>query len=102
MDDQFNSPLPVNVTPGRAWITSTSGGSVTVTVTKWLGGPQPTLKSPKLQAAGLREGAETLTVSRTTEVRRFSVDIAGNVENHYRPDGKDTRYRHQVVRVSGP
>lgn len=64
-----------------------------------LDGSRPTLKSPRLQAAGLREGPETITLTKTTEVKWFAVDIAGNVENHYRPDGKDGRYRHQLVRV---
>jgi hypothetical protein len=62
-------------------------------------GSRPTLKSPKLKAAGLREGPETITITKTTEVKWFSVDIAGNIENHYKPDGEDTRYRHQTVSV---
>jgi hypothetical protein len=84
--------------PGSTKFTFDVGEPATVYYT--LDGSRPTLKSPKLQSAGLREGAETLTVSRTTEVKWFSVDVAGNVENHYRPDGRDTSYRHQVVRVS--
>jgi hypothetical protein len=71
------------------------------TVYYTLDGSRPTLKSPKLEAAGLREGAESLTVDKTTEVRWFSVDIAGNVENNYKPDGRHTGYRHEVVRVGG-
>jgi Zinc carboxypeptidase/Chitobiase/beta-hexosaminidase C-terminal domain len=62
-------------------------------------GSRPTLNSPKLRSAGLREGPETITVGRTAEVKWFSVDIAGNVENHYKPDGRHTTYRHQIVRV---
>jgi hypothetical protein len=62
-------------------------------------GSRPTLNSPKLKAAGLREGPELITVTKTTDVKWFSVDIAGNVENHYKPDGKDTKYRHQTVSV---
>lgn len=62
-------------------------------------GSTPTLSSPKLKSAGLREGPESITLTKTTEVKWFSVDIAGNIERHYRPDGTDRRYRHQVVTV---
>jgi hypothetical protein len=86
--------------PGSAKFTFKVSEPATVYYT--LDGSRPTLSSPKLRAAGLREGPETLTITRTTEVKWFSVDIAGNVENHYRPIGRDTRYRHQVVRVSAP
>ena len=71
------------------------------TVYYTLDGSRPTLKSPKLEAAGLREGAESLAVNKTTEVRWFSVDIAGNAENNYQPDGRHAGYRHEVVRVGG-
>jgi hypothetical protein len=83
--------------PGSTKFTFTVNEPATIYYT--LDGSRPTLTSPKLAAAGLREGPETLTVSRTTEVKWFAVDIAGNVENHYRPDGRDSRYRHEVVRV---
>ncbi|MBC6460698.1 M14 family zinc carboxypeptidase [Actinomadura sp. HBU206391] len=64
-----------------------------------LDGSRPTLKSPKLAIAGMREGPETITVDRTTEVKWFSVDIAGNVENRYKPDGRHNDYRREIVRV---
>jgi hypothetical protein len=64
-----------------------------------LDGSRPTLTSPKLKMSGMREKAETLTITGTTEVKWFSVDIAGNVEGRYRPDGNDRNYRHQIVRV---
>lgn len=47
------------------------------TVYYTLDGSRPTLASPKLRSAGQREGAETITVTRTTEVHWFTVDIAG-------------------------
>ncbi|MFD0853173.1 zinc carboxypeptidase, partial [Actinomadura adrarensis] len=37
MYHRFNSPLPLNATPSQVRVTSTSGGSVTVPVKKWLG-----------------------------------------------------------------
>ena len=40
MYHRFDAPLPVGVVPNRARITSTSGGSVTVDVERWLGDPR--------------------------------------------------------------
>ncbi|MFD0855895.1 M14 family zinc carboxypeptidase, partial [Actinomadura adrarensis] len=62
-----------------------------------LDGSRPTLGSRKLQISGMREQAETITITRTTEVKWFAVDIAGNVENRYRPDGNGHNYRRQIV-----
>ncbi|MEV4755894.1 M14 family zinc carboxypeptidase [Micromonospora sp. NPDC049559] len=66
-----------------------------------LDGSRPTLNSPKLTSAGMREGAQQLTVDRTTTVRWFAVDIAGNIENNYRPDGRHDNYNREQVRVGG-
>lgn len=52
-----------------------------------LDGSRPTFSSPQLRSTGVREGAESLLISRTTTVKWFSVDQAGNIENNYRPDG---------------
>jgi len=79
----------------------TFGVNEPATVYYTLDGSTPTLNSPKLKSAGLREGPESITVDKTTEVKWFSVDIAGNIERNYKPDGTDRRYRHQVVTV-GP
>ncbi|WP_036320636.1 M14 family metallopeptidase [Microbispora sp. ATCC PTA-5024] len=64
-----------------------------------LDGSRPTLSSPKLAAAGMREGAQKITVDRTTEVHWFSVDIAGNVEKNYKPDGNGKNYDKETVQV---
>jgi hypothetical protein len=69
------------------------------TVFYTLDGSRPTLGSPKLKSSGMREGPETIAIDKTTEVKWFSVDLAGNVENGYKPDGKNENYRHQVVTV---
>ncbi|WP_283138045.1 M14 family zinc carboxypeptidase [Rhizohabitans arisaemae] len=64
-----------------------------------LDGSRPTLNSPKLTAAAMREGAQKITVDRTTRVHWFSVDIRGNVEDGYKPDGKGHNYQRETVRV---
>ena len=47
----------------------------------------------------MREGAQQITIDKTTEVHWFAVDIAGNVENNYKPDGKGNNYRKEKVKV---
>nr|MDT0656781.1 M14 family metallopeptidase [Micromonospora sp. DSM 115978] len=51
-----------------------------------LDGSKPTFESTLYASAGIREGAETLTVPYGTKVFWFSVDAAGNIERNYRPD----------------
>jgi hypothetical protein len=57
-----------------------------------LDGSRPTFDSPQLRSTGVREGAESLLIERTTTIRWFSVDQAGNIENNYRPDGRHGGY----------
>ncbi|WP_214106891.1 OmpL47-type beta-barrel domain-containing protein [Acrocarpospora catenulata] len=64
-----------------------------------LDGSRPTFNSPKLMAAGMREGAQKITVNQTTEVHWFAVDIAGNVEKNYKPDGNGKNYNKTTVTV---
>ncbi|MGW9629382.1 M14 family metallopeptidase [Agromyces sp. NPDC055520] len=52
-----------------------------------LDGSKPTFESTMYGSAGVREGAETLTVPAGTKINWFSVDSSGNVEKNYRPDG---------------
>jgi Zinc carboxypeptidase/Chitobiase/beta-hexosaminidase C-terminal domain len=49
-------------------------------------GGRPTFDSPTLESAGIREGAETLTITETTELKWFAIDAKGNIENNYDPD----------------
>jgi hypothetical protein len=77
----------------------TFGTSEPATVYYTLDGSRPTLSSSKLTPAGLREGAGSVTVTDRTDVRWFAVDIAGNTEARYRPDGNGQNFRHQVVAV---
>lgn len=53
-----------------------------------LDGSRPTYESTLYASAGIREGAETLTVPYGSRVFWFSVDAAGNIENNYRPDAE--------------
>ncbi|GAA3819665.1 M14 family zinc carboxypeptidase [Sphaerisporangium flaviroseum] len=91
----------------RLKVTGRTGTSATFTfeidepanVYYTLDGSRPTLSSPKLTSSGMREGTQQLTVTRTTDVHWFAVDIAGNVERNYRPDGHGGNYRSQKVVV---
>ncbi|WP_326553255.1 M14 family metallopeptidase [Micromonospora sp. NBC_01813] len=52
---------------------------------------KPTFESTLYASAGIREGAETLTVPYGTKISWFSVDSAGNIERAYRPDDVDSK-----------
>ncbi|SCL45764.1 Chitobiase/beta-hexosaminidase C-terminal domain-containing protein [Micromonospora eburnea] len=64
-----------------------------------LDGSRPTFDSPKLALAGMREGVQNITVKSNTTVNWFSVDIAGNVESNYKPDGNGKNHNKQTVSV---
>lgn len=57
-----------------------------------LDGSRPTFSSPRLKSSGVREGAEELLIEKTTTIRWFSVDQAGNIENNYNPQGRHHNY----------
>ncbi|MCX4472567.1 M14 family metallopeptidase [Micromonospora sp. NBC_01655] len=57
-----------------------------------LDGGRPSYTSTLYASAGIREGAETLTVPVGTKIHWFSVDAAGNVEKNYRPDGDSKNF----------
>jgi hypothetical protein len=98
--DKRTPKSTLSVTGGDAGSTKfTFATDEPATVYYILDGSRPKLKSPKLKMAGMREGSETITIDRTTEVKWFSVDIAGNVENRYKPDGEHNGYRQALVRV---
>ncbi|GLW09209.1 hypothetical protein Misp01_43380 [Microtetraspora sp. NBRC 13810] len=88
-------------------VTARNSGSTTFTFSMdepanlyyTLDGSRPTYQSPKLTFAGTREGTQSFTVDKTTDVRWFSVDVAGNVERNYRPDGHSDNYRKERVEV---
>ncbi|QUX24667.1 MULTISPECIES: M14 family metallopeptidase [Nocardiopsis] len=58
-----------------------------------LDGSRPDYDSPRLNLTGVRGGLETLTLEETTTVHWFAVDIAGNVEGGYDPDGNARNHR---------
>ncbi|WP_228484572.1 M14 family metallopeptidase [Microbacterium cremeum] len=62
-----------------------------------LDGSTPTFDSTLYASAGIREGAEVLTVPAGTTIRWFSVDAAGNVEKNYKPDGTGKNYNKKTV-----
>jgi hypothetical protein len=64
-----------------------------------LDGSRPTYSSAKLALAGMREGMQSITVNSDTTVNWFSIDIAGNVESNYKPDGQGSNYNKQAVAV---
>ncbi|MEU4567993.1 M14 family metallopeptidase [Micromonospora sp. NPDC023956] len=74
-----------SATPGM--VSVQFGVSEPAAVFYTLDGARPTYASTLYASAGIREGAETLTVPAGTRVHWFSVDAAGNVEGNYRPDG---------------
>ncbi|MFC7640636.1 hypothetical protein ACFQX6_06185 [Streptosporangium lutulentum] len=47
----------------------------------------------------MREGSQQLTVNKSTQVRWFSIDIASNVENNYKPNGNSNNYKQEKVEV---
>ncbi|MCD2443154.1 chitobiase/beta-hexosaminidase C-terminal domain-containing protein [Agromyces sp. SYSU K20354] len=66
-----------------------------------LDGSKPTYESTLYGTAGLREGAEVITVPAGTKINWFSVDSAGNVEKNYRPDGNGKNHNSTTVTAQG-
>ncbi|MEU8058638.1 M14 family metallopeptidase [Microbispora bryophytorum] len=64
-----------------------------------LDGSRPNLSSPKLTSAGMREGAAKISIDKTTEVHWFAMDLAGNVEKNYKPNGNGKNYNSETVTV---
>ncbi|WP_329110944.1 M14 family zinc carboxypeptidase [Micromonospora sp. NBC_01699] len=64
-----------------------------------LDGSRPTLNSTRLTSAGMREGAQEITINAKTTVNWFAVDIAGNIENNYQPTGTRNNYKTQTLYV---
>ncbi|BDZ54144.1 hypothetical protein GCM10025870_12170 [Agromyces marinus] len=62
-----------------------------------LDGSKPTYASTLYASAGVREGAETITVPAGTKVNWFSVDSAGNIEKNYKPDGTGSNFSSAIA-----
>jgi hypothetical protein len=71
-----------------------------VTIYYTLDGSRPTLASPTVQSAGVREGSEPLLISQTTTIKWFSVDAAGNIEGNYHPTSRGENYRRATVTIT--
>ena len=50
-------------------------------------GSTPTTSSPKWNAEAPRQPGQRFRFNETTTVKWFAVDVAGNVQNNYKPDG---------------
>lgn len=66
-----------------------------------LDGSRPTFDSPKLELSGVRGETETLLIEETTTVHWFSVDVAGNAEGGYDPDGNARNHRRGTWTITG-
>jgi hypothetical protein len=64
-------------------------------------GSRPDLSSPTLERVEFRDSAETIRIDETTTLKWFAVDIAGNVELGYEPDGTGDGYNEVTIRI-GP
>ncbi|WP_166352715.1 M14 family zinc carboxypeptidase [Phytoactinopolyspora limicola] len=58
-----------------------------------LDGSRPTFDSPRIEFSGPRQEQEPITITETTTIKWFAVDVAGNTQNYYRPDGPGRNYR---------
>lgn len=71
-----------------------------VTIFYTLDGSPPTTSSPMIQSAGIREGAQSITIVETTTVHWFAVNAAGNVERNHDPDGNANNYNKARVTIN--
>ena len=63
-----------------------------------LDGSRPDFDSLRLVSEGPRQGAAPITISETTTVNWFSVDMAGNVEQGYDPSNpSSSNYRSERI-----
>jgi Zinc carboxypeptidase/Chitobiase/beta-hexosaminidase C-terminal domain len=67
-----------------------------------LDGSRPDYSSLRLVSQGARQGAAPITISATTTVKWFSVDMAGNVEQKYDPTNPSSNNYHSERIVITP
>jgi len=83
----FSGPVAIRFETGEA-------ASIYYTID----GSRPGLGSSKYTESAIREGTgQTLLVEQTTTFRWFSVDTAGNVENHYDPTSIAKNYKEATI-----
>ncbi len=64
-----------------------------------LDGSRPTLDSPRIEFTGPRQDQKPIAVSETTTIKWFAIDVAGNTQNGYQPDGGGNNYRQATIRI---
>jgi hypothetical protein len=60
-------------------------------------GSRPDYDSPRIEFVGPRQEQRPITISETTTIRWFAVDVAGNTQNYYDPDGRARNYRQAKI-----
>lgn len=73
--------------------------SEAATIYYTLDGSRPTFESAKLQLSGTRESAESLKVEKTTTIKWFAVDAAGNIEKNYNPFAKGNNFNSVSITI---
>jgi hypothetical protein len=85
---KFNGPVEVAFDTSEA-----------ATIYYTFDGSRPTFESAKLQLSGTREPAETLKVDKTTTIKWFAVDAAGNIEKNYNPLSKGNNFNSVTLTI---
>jgi hypothetical protein len=62
-------------------------------------GSRPTYDSPRIEYEGPRQQQAGITIDKSTTVRWFSVDVRGNVEANYNPDGRGNNFHQAKVTI---
>jgi hypothetical protein len=62
-------------------------------------GSRPTFDSPMVDRRDARDGAAPVRIEASTTLRWFSVDMSGNIEGGYDPDGNGRNYQRINVRI---
>jgi hypothetical protein len=64
-----------------------------------LDGSRPTFESAKINLSGTRESAESLKLDKTTTLKWFAVDAAGNIEKNYNPISNGDNYNTASITI---
>jgi hypothetical protein len=83
---------------GDGWTEIGFDRSEPATIFYTLDGSAPLPSSPKYATTGDREPAETLVLAPGTTVSWYSVDMAGNAENGYKPGSGSANYNKVTVK----
>jgi hypothetical protein len=62
-------------------------------------GSRPTFDSNVVERRDARDSAAPIRIERTTTLRWFAVDAAGNIEGGYDPDGRGRNYQRVQIRI---